>query len=73
VLSYLLIFGYLGLPALGVVGAGRSYVCGESILSAASCLLVPITYYRRLPVAGSLRELAGFRAVSGFTSRFIGR
>ncbi len=57
-LAYALIFGHLGLPALGVPGAAiatavaRTLECG---------LMLGLTYGKRLPTAGRPRELFGFQ------------
>jgi len=57
VLDYVLIFGRLGLPALGVRGsAGATAIC-----RGLECLaLVLVVYWRRLPVAASPRQLFSF-------------
>lgn len=56
-LSYVLIFGKFGLPAMGIFGAAWAVV----ISRAAECLgLVILVYTRKLPVAASLREMTGF-------------
>ena len=56
-LSYVLIFGALGLPALGVAGAAWAGLLSRFI----ECLaLLFFTYYHRLPPAASLVELFGF-------------
>jgi putative MATE family efflux protein len=57
VLSYLLIFGKLGLPALGAVGAAWAVFISRIV----ECVvLLTITYRDKSPVAASLRELVTF-------------
>jgi putative MATE family efflux protein len=57
VLDYVLIFGKLGMPALGVRGSAS----GTAICRGLECLaLVLVTYGRRLPVAASPRQLFSF-------------
>ena len=57
ILSYGLIFGKLGLPALGANGAAWSIL----IARAFECIfLVSLAYLRKLPVAAPLRELFSF-------------
>lgn len=64
VLSYGLIFGRLGLPEVGVVGAGWSILVARTL----ECLaLVIYTYASRSPVAASVREL--FSLERGFFTR----
>lgn len=56
-LNYLLIFGNLGMPALGVRGAA----IGTAVSRTVECLLlVGLTYGLKSPVAGRLKELFGF-------------
>jgi putative MATE family efflux protein len=56
-LNYILIFGALGLPAMGIRGAAFSAV----IARVSECLaLVFITYWKKYPVAASINELLGF-------------
>jgi MATE family, multidrug efflux pump len=65
-LSYALIFGKFGLPELGIRGAAVAAVIARFI----ECVtLLVITYWRKSPVAASLRELTGFDRV--FFSRVI--
>lgn len=53
-LNLLLIFGYLGLPALGVAGAALATVISRMLEFA---LIVAIVYGRRLPGAVSLQDV----------------
>jgi putative MATE family efflux protein len=56
VLSYLLIFGKFGLPALGIQGAALSNLIARIF----ECLaLVLVTYHRKLPVAAKFSEMIG--------------
>jgi putative MATE family efflux protein len=55
-LSYLLIFGHLGLPAMGVVGAGLA-TCIARYLECGA--LLTLVYARRTPAAARPRELLG--------------
>ncbi len=65
-LSYGLIFGHLGLPQMGVMGAAlgtvvaRFFECG---------LLITLAYRRRTAAAASFKEMNGFKA--GLFSRYI--
>ena len=63
-LSYLLIFGKLGLPELGIQGVAIAMVIARFLECAT---LLTITYRTRSPVAASFRELIGF------DSAFFGR
>ncbi len=54
VLGYALIFGYLGFPALGVIGAAIATNVGRVIELA---ILLAVAYRRKLPAAASLKEL----------------
>jgi MATE family, multidrug efflux pump len=57
VLSYTLIFGAFGLPALGIQGAAVAAVIARFL----ECItLLTITYRTKSPVAASFRELIGF-------------
>ena len=56
-LSYLLIFGYLGLPRLGMQGAAVGTLIARILESGALVLLV---YLKRLPAAISLLQLREF-------------
>lgn len=53
-LNYVLIFGKLGAPALGVKGAAIATVIGASL---DALLLFLVTYVKRTPAAARLREL----------------
>jgi putative MATE family efflux protein len=53
-LSYVLIFGYLGLPALGVSGAALAVLISRSCECA---VLVLTTYLRQSPAAANLKEM----------------
>ena len=56
-LSYILIFGAFGIPAMGIRGAAFSAV----IARVAECLaLVLITYWKKYPVAATISELVSF-------------
>ena len=56
-LSYCLIFGKFGFPAMGVPGAAAAALIARSL----ECtILLVITYARRSPVAATLTELFGF-------------
>ena len=57
-LNYMLIFGRLGLPALGIAGAGIATVIARLI---EALLYVFITYSRALPTAAKFREMFRFR------------
>jgi len=56
-LSYSLIFGKFGLPEIGIQGAALAAVIARAL----ECVtLLSVTYWRRTPVAASLRELTDF-------------
>ncbi len=66
ILSYLLIFGRLGFPMMGVAGAAL----GTTIARCLECLLlIGISYRYRLPSAARLRELLSF--TQQFARRFF--
>jgi putative MATE family efflux protein len=67
-LSYGLIFGNLGLPALGVNGAALSIFITRSLECAA---ILWITYHRSSPAAASLKEMASFDR--GFANHVLQR
>lgn len=57
VLSYALIFGYLGLPEMGIQGVAIAAVIARAL----ECgFLLFVTYARKLPVAASIKELTDF-------------
>jgi putative MATE family efflux protein len=56
-LSYGLIFGALGLPRMGIVGAGIATVIARALECS---VLVFITYWRKLPAAASLRAMTSY-------------
>jgi putative MATE family efflux protein len=65
-LSYSLIFGKFGLPEVGVRGAAIAAV----IARAFECVtLISVTYWKKSPVAASLRELTDFDVA--FVSKVI--
>ena len=53
-LAYVLIFGKLGLPALGVTGAALAALSARVV---ECCALLTVTYIRKSPVAVRLRDL----------------
>lgn len=56
-LSYSLIFGKFGLPEIGIQGAAIAAVVARAV----ECVtLISITYWKKSPVAASLRELTDF-------------
>ncbi|PJH76282.1 MAG: hypothetical protein CO064_02085 [Anaerolineae bacterium CG_4_9_14_0_8_um_filter_58_9] len=56
-LSFGLIFGKLGLPEMGVLGAALALLISRIV----ECItLLALTYYKRSPVAAALRELLQF-------------
>jgi putative MATE family efflux protein len=67
VLAYVLIFGYFGAPALGIMGAAVATVVARSV----ECIaMTAITYWRRLPAAAKLAELLDInRALVGRFAR----
>jgi putative MATE family efflux protein len=56
-LSYVLIFGKLGLPSLGVHGAAIAVLVSRIVECA---LLLLLTYHKGSPVAGTIRELFSY-------------
>jgi putative MATE family efflux protein len=66
VLNYFLIFGIGPFPAMGVSGAARATVIARYT---EMIILISVSYARRYPMAGKLRELMAFN--SPFVSRFI--
>lgn len=65
-LSYVLIFGKLGFPALGVEGAAIAGLCARVL----ECfMLLGITYRKKSPAAATLGEL--FRFDLGFTKKVL--
>ncbi len=56
-ISYTLIFGKLGFPALGVRGAAIAVLISRVVECS---LLLLLTYHKGSPAAGSLRELFGY-------------
>jgi putative MATE family efflux protein len=56
-LNYLLIFGHGPFPALGVVGAAYGTLAARLV---EVLILVFVTYGKRMPIAGRLRELFAF-------------
>jgi putative MATE family efflux protein len=63
-LTYALIFGRFGLPAMGVTGAALSAVIARGLECTA---LLVLSYRQRSPIAASIKELLGFDLA------FIGR
>jgi putative MATE family efflux protein len=56
-LSYSLIFGKFGMPELGIQGVALAAVIARAL----ECgTLLSVTYWKKLPVAASLRELTDF-------------
>lgn len=66
-LNYILIFGKLGLPAMGVEGAALATLLARIIECAAILLLIRI---RKLPVLGTWNEMTAFDKV--FVGKFMG-
>lgn len=66
VLSYLLIFGHLGLPQLGILGGAIGTVVARFL----ECvLLISLTYLRKTAAAASLSEMNGFKG--GYLRKYI--
>ena len=57
VMSYVLIFGKLGIPAQGIYGAAYAILIARGV---EALLMVLLTYARRLPPAGTPRQLFSF-------------
>jgi putative MATE family efflux protein len=66
VLNYFFIFGIGPIPAMGVTGAARATVIARYT---EMIILISVSYAKRYPMAGKLRELIAFN--SPFVSRFI--
>lgn len=56
-LNYLLIFGKMGFPALGLIGAGLATVTARTI---EALLYILITYGQHLPTAANIRDMFSF-------------
>jgi putative MATE family efflux protein len=65
-LNYFFIFGIGPVPAMGVTGAARATVIARYT---ELIILISVSYARRYPMAGKLRELMAFN--SPFVSRFV--
>ena len=66
VLSYLLIFGHLGFPQMGILGGAIGTVAARLL----ECvLLISLTYLRKTAAAASLREMNGFKG--GYLRKYI--
>jgi putative MATE family efflux protein len=65
-LNYLFIFGLGPIPAMGVAGAALATVISRLT---EMLIMVSVSYARKYPPAGSLRELLGFEA--SFVQRFL--
>ncbi len=57
VLNYLFIFGFGSIPAMGVAGAAIATVVARIV---EMFILVIVSYVKKYPLAGSLKELFGF-------------
>lgn len=66
--NYILIFGKLGLPAMGVRGAALSTAIARLL---EMLIIVVVVYRRQGPTAAALRELIDWNV--DFVKRFIGR
>lgn len=58
ILSYLLIFGHLGFPEMGIMGAAVGTVIARFLECA---VLLALAYRRRTAAAASLKEMNGFK------------
>jgi putative MATE family efflux protein len=66
ILNYVFIFGMGPVPAMGVTGAAIATVIARYT---ETTILISVSYARRYPMAGTLREFTGFN--SPFVSRFF--
>lgn len=66
VLNYLLVYGYLGLPAMGVRGSATATLIARVI---EFLLIITLTYTRKYPVAATLKEMTDLSV--GFIKQFF--